>query len=293
MAKRSFAAFSALLCSVGLAFAGAPPIPPPPPTAAATNWTAPDGGVRQASESSGPSYNADTGLFNPAATPTDIAAIYGVSQFGPTIYVKQVRVSCLSTSGGSFPVRLQFTNGSNLSTGSYTTLTTSNGGLTKHDIFDPGPYATVQYWTANPTSRNGLSGTRSLVSEQDIVCGAAGTSAGTPVVFDFSSLRSKSMVLRYGANYTLSVNLNGVTLPAGAQLRVEIAWEEQKLVNVCMVGDSTTAIATAGYLNGSSNYLGGLSKTGALNAYTNIYNMGSNGFRLADILNNLNGVTWC
>jgi hypothetical protein len=278
--------------AVSRAYAGIPPIPPPAPAAATNNWTAPDGGVRQSSSGGGPTYQSDTGLFTPAANPTDVWALYGSNQFGPTIYLKQVRVSCLSTSGGSFPVLLQSTNSANISTGSYTTLTTATGYMSKRDAFDPNPSATAQYWTANPTARTGVSSSRSLISQQDIVCGTNGANAGTPVIFDFTGPGAKPFIQRYGVNYPVAVNLNGVALPAGAQLRIEAVWEEQKQVNVCMVGDSTTAVATAGYFNGSSSYLGGLSKTGAMNSVAAVFNLGSNGFRLADILNDLNGVTW-
>lgn len=288
----SVAAALALSCAFSPARAGAPPIPPPAPTQSQAIWTAPDGSLREASESPAVTFHAATGLFTPAANPTDVFALYGSNQFGPTIYLKKLVVSCLSTSGGAFPVRVQQSTAANLTTGTVVAMTTSTGYVAKHDLFDPNPSATAQYWTANPTSRNGVASGRNLIAELDVVCGVNGSGAGAPAVFDFSSLRAKSVVQRYGSNYPIVVNLNGVALPSGAQLRVEAVWEEQKQVNVCMVGDSTTAVATSGFLNGSSSYLGGLSKTGALNGVAAVYNLGSNGFRLVDILNNLNSATW-
>lgn len=290
----ALAVAAALAFSSGLsrAWAGAPPIPPPAPIQNQGLWTAPDGSLREASESPAVTFHAETSLFTPAANPTDVFALYGSNQFGPTIYLKKLVVSCLSSSGGAFPVRVQQSTASNLATGAIVSMSASTGYVAKHDLFDPNSTAIVQYWTGNPTSRNGVASGRNLIAELDLVCGVSGSSAGTPAIFDFSSVRGKSIVQRYGSNYPIVVNLNGVALPSGAQLRIEAVWEEQKQVNVCMVGDSTTAVATAGFMNGSSSYLGGLSKTGALNGMAAVYNLGSNGFRLADILNNLNSVTW-
>jgi hypothetical protein len=290
--KKSLAVFLGALFFETQALAGVPPLPPPAPAASVIPWNAPDGAARNASEDAAPTYQSGSGLFTPAAMPNDFWAIYGAQQSGPAIYVKKVVVSCLSTSGGALPIRLQWTNGANIATGTYTTLTTGAGYIEKHDYSDPTPNATIQYWTENPTSRNGVSSSRYLIDEQDMVCGVNGSNAGTPAVFDFTTTRTKTNVLKYGANYAIALNANGVTLPAGAQFRVDVIWQEQKLVNVGFIGDSTTAMATAGYLNGGSNYIGGFGKTGALNSFINAQNLGSNGYRLYDFLNNLNGVTW-
>jgi hypothetical protein len=274
----------------GVVSAISPPVQIPASSLPVASYVAPDQSLVTSSDSAAPSYHADTGLFTPAATPTDVFAFFPTAQ-SPTPFVKRIIVSCLSTSGGAFPVRLQFTSSTNIATGTVTTLTSGNGFIVKHDISDPTPSGSAQYWTANPTSRNGVSGSRSLISEQDLVCGANGTSAGTPVSFDFSKYKNKSFVLKYSANYALAVNLNGVALPAGTQLRVETEWEERRLANVCFVGDSTTFNATLGYLHGGA-YVGGFGATGALNDYVIANNFGSNGFRLADYLNNLNAVTF-
>jgi hypothetical protein len=257
------------------------------PTAA---FVSPEQGLVSASESSAPSYRACTGLFTPAANPTDVFAFFPTGQ-SPTPIVKRIVVSGLSTSGGAVPVRLQWTSNTNISTGTIAYCTIGNGYLTKHDNSDATPNGSVQYWTANPTSRNGISGSRQLESEQDLVFGTNGTNAGTPVVFEFSKLRNKSPTMKYSSNYALVINFNGVALPAGAQIRVEVEWEERRLLNVAFLGDSTTSNATIGYLHGTY-FNGGFGATGALNAYIIASNLGSNGFRLADYLNNLGGVTF-
>jgi hypothetical protein len=257
-------------------------------SAPAANYVSPEQGVVSASEASAPTYHACTGLFAPAANPTDVFAFYPTGQ-SPTPYVKRIVVSGLSTSGGAAPVRLQLTSNSNINTGTIAYCTVGNGYLLKHDNSDGTPNGSVQYWTANPTSRNGVSGSRQLISEQDLVFGTSGTSAGTPVVFEFSKLRNKSVAMKYSSNYALAINFNAAALPAGAQLRIEIEWEERRLLNVAFVGDSTTSNATLGYLHGAY-YNGGFGATGALNNYAIANNFGSNGFRLADYLNNLGGV---
>lgn len=285
---RAVLALAMLAVSVaGNALAAPAPPPGAPPF---SGWLAPDGGLRGATEAAAPTYHANTGLFTPAANPTDVLAIYD-GNYSPVMFVKRITVFCLASSGGAFPVRLQQTTNANLGTGSPTTLSAGNGFITRHDVSDPSPAGAVQYWTTNPTSRNGVSSTRSLISEQDLVCGTSGTNAGTPVVFDFAATRMKSLPIKYTSNQLLAVNLNAVSLPSGAQLRIEVEWEEQHLPLVCFIGDSTTSNATIAYLNGGA-YAGGFGHSGAINSYVNAQNWGSNGFRLADIINNINSPTF-
>jgi hypothetical protein len=251
---------------------------------------APDGSLRVASEDSAPVYGVCTGLFAPAATPTDVVAL-SPQNFGRSLSIKKVIVRGLSTAGGqALRVRLQLSpNGGTPGSVSYPTPFA-------YDPYDgPGNNATgfvFQFGANRTVNGDGVGSGRSLIDEKDMVLGLAGTggSAGTPVVFDFTGGNVKCPCVKWQYQWVV-VNLNGQTMPAGTQISVTIVWQEQRIARVAAIGDSTTALATTGFLNGGNN-AGGMGASGLLNSVAAIDNLGSNGFRLWDYLNAANGVTY-
>lgn len=246
----------------------------------------PDGSQRVSADSPAPTYSASTGLFTPPATPTDILALLPAGSNFPVLAVKKIVVSGTSTAGGqSLFVRAIFSG---------------NGGDNGHSVvtnnprdkYDGSSQAQVWRFTSNRTTGSapvGGSDTRPVIDEADLILGIAGASAGTPVVFDFTT-GDKAPTVRQAYDYIV-VGLNGQTMPSGTQLRVTIVWTEQQAIRFGALGDSTTSNATPDLLNAGANF-GGVGRTGATNAVVTVDNLGSNGFRLYDFLNNANGVTY-
>ena len=243
----------------------------------------PDGALRLSSEGVSPAYQVSTGLFTPAATPTDVAAL-ALTAYNKVANVLRVTVSGVCTSGGQIFVRLQKSvNGGG---GTYSQPT-----VAKRDINDATASGGVFQFSVNRTSNgDGISSSRPLIDEKELQLGVSGTSPGIPIVFDFAAQRAKRPTLKNLSDW-LVVNLNGQTLPSGTQIRVTFEWEETRQYRIGAVGDSTTSNATNGLFN-MGNLYGGMGTSGLINSLAMVENMGSNGFRLLDYLNNLNGVTF-
>lgn len=241
-----------------------------------------DGSQFVSSEDAAPTFSCCTGLFTPAATPNDICFLFQ-GTYGRTLTVKRVIVSGISTSGGQIYIRLE-------KAGTGGVVGYNQPIQSRFDQNDQIPIGLVWQMTSNRTGDNNtLSSGRTMVAEQDITLGVAGTSAGTNAIFDFTG-GMKCPTMKQITD-SLAVNLNGQTLPAGTQLRVTYFWQEHKQVRIGAIGDSTTSNATNGYLNNGANN-GGIGTSGLFNSLAVIDNLGSNGYRIWDFLNNTNGVTY-
>ena len=192
--------------------------------------------------------------------------------------------------------QIQYSTGTNPGTltvpGTTTLPNYFNPYMGKHDQNDLNPSGQVFGFLANRTGSNGegISSSRALLDERDLTLGVSGTSSGTPVEFNYTSGNYKCPSVKQLADW-LVVNLDSQTMPAGTQIRVAFDWDEQRAFRVSAVGDSTTALATQGYMNNGNNN-GGIGQSGFTTGTSITDNLGSNGFRLYDFINNLNGVTY-
>lgn len=242
-----------------------------------------DGTLRVSSESSGPTFSASTGLFTPVATPTDIAAL--VPQYGPKqTRLRRVVISGVCNSGGQLFVRLLASaNGGN--NGS-TTITSY-----QHDKYNGTAICALYKFTANRTTGSapvGGADTRATIAEADLTLGIAGSSTGTPAVFEFPDGSAPMIKHQYD---WLVVGLNGQALPTGTQVRVTMTWSEHAVVVFGATGDSTTSNATPDLLMSGANS-GGIGSSGAFNSAVTVDNFGSNGYTLSNFINNTAGVTF-
>ena len=244
-----------------------------------------DGSLRTQIETAANSYSAGINNFTPDTAPTDIFRL-GLNSYGSTAKIKRITVSGVATNVAtvaSIDVFLQrsVNGGAGTSTACQ---------ICKHDNYDAAPVAAAYYYTVNRTSNgNGVSSTRPIIRAGRMTFATA-TTTGVPIVWEFGLRGSKSLYLK-DINDWIVLNLNGQTMPTGATLSIDIEWQEDRVVRIGAIGDSTTSNATIGLFNGGSNS-GGIGLSGQLNSLITIDNRGSNGFRLIDYLYNTNGVTY-
>lgn len=152
--------------------------------------------------------------FTPVATPTDIFQIIGSGS--KTVRVLQVSISGICSSGSSVQTLM------------YKRSTANSGG-------------TVSAQTAIPHDSNSSAAT-AVVNTYTVNAGSLGTAAqairarelplpvvatpGTALVWDFTTRNGQGIVLR-GATQGLSLNWNGVAVPGGSSLTIEIEWSEE------------------------------------------------------------------
>lgn len=233
--------------------------------------------ARVSADGTAPTFSTGVVDFTPAATPTDVFAITAQA-FDRAISVKRVTVSCIADTASTLEVLLQ--TSSNGGGGTQVALNTSTAA---RDPRDSGPTGLAYYYTANRTSNGqGVTGNRSIVAVGRMTCATA-TAAGTTQVFDFGTRGGKAPMIKDLVKW-VTVNLNGQTLVSNTKLSIDAEWSEEKAIRFCFDGDST--FSNANFL---FNTLG---TAGALNSYAIVDNLGSNGYRLTDFLNNTNGVTY-
>ena len=289
-----------ILCCLCIAFAtiaeaAAPAIPPASiTTGALTNALGytPLGGqytpgrsLRATIQGIAPTYQSGAYAFTPASTPTDIAALE-LNGWGQSASLRHIRISCTATAVSTFQVLLQ--RSANGGAG-----TSAQQYADRSDLYDASAYAGFYTYTVNRTSNgNGISSSRPLIRMDNITCGTA-TAAGVDINWEFGRNGEKSPTIK-NINDWLVVNLAGQTMPSGISMNMEVEWQEERVVRIGMVGDSTTALATPYFIHwpGTGSTGGGIGYGGALNGITSIDNNGSNGFRFLDFLENLNSVTW-
>ncbi len=218
-----------------------------------------------------PTYRSGVVGFVPAAAATDIACLMPMF-YGRVGLVEQITISGTATSAAVLDVLIQRSaNG-----GGGTLVSQPSARL---DARDRAPTIAFQTFSANRTANgNGIDGTRPLVAAAKLHLGTA-SAPGQPVTIRFAG--DKRPMLRDLTEW-LVINLNGQALPAGISLNIFVEWSEEALAPVQFAGDSTTSNAIALWEQ--------IGNTGNLTAQANLFNAGSNGYRLSDALLNTNGI---
>lgn len=147
----------------------------------------------------------------PAATPTDVATLYGSAT--KKVKIKRVTVSGVATTAGTMQVLLTKRTAAN------TGGTSTSATIGQFDSTDTAATAVSKLYTANPTSL----GAGVALSAQLLNFGIAGA-AGT-VIFDFANRNDKAIILN-GTTEGLAINLNGGAVPAGGTFGYTIEFEE-------------------------------------------------------------------
>jgi len=150
----------------------------------------------------------------PAASATDIFTITGSAT--KTIRITRIQVSGTATAAGAYS--LVVLRRSTANTGGTSTAPT----ISSHDTADPNATATVNAYTANPT-------TGTLVGNMQVkkitVTTPAGSISNSPNEIWFEMRGERATVLR-GIAQVLSINLNTTTM-AGGSLDIDITWTEE------------------------------------------------------------------
>lgn len=160
------------------------------------------------------SYSAAISGFGPVATPTDFWQITGSAS--KTIRVTRISISGISSSGASVATLLYKRSTAN--TGGTLTAATN----VAHDSNNnPGSAVVNTYSASNPTT-----GTGALVRAGELTLPASGNNPALPLVWDFTVRNSQGMVLR-GTAQSLCINWNGVAVPGGSALCIDVEWTEE------------------------------------------------------------------
>lgn len=220
-----------------------------------------------------------------ASAPTDFFMLW-LQNYNRRATLRSVTVTGVSDTAGEVDILLQ--KAASGGGGTFTQPT-----VAAHDGYAQAPIATAYAYTANRTGGDGVSANRPILRAGRLKF-ATSSGGSEPVRWTFADRGSDSAppVLRH-LNEALVLNLAGQTMPGtGAKVNVDMEIEEARLVRVAMIGDSTTAVANPGYINGSWSNGGGIGTSGLMQAEATIENMGSNGYRLYDFLMNTNSVSW-
>jgi hypothetical protein len=149
------------------------------------------------------------------------------------------------------------------------------------DARDRAPTVALYTFTANRTSNgNGIDAQRPLLAATKLHLGTAAIPA-RPVTIRFEG--AKRPMLRDLTEWVV-INLNGQAMPAGVSFDIFVEWSEEAMPPVQVAGDSTTSNATTLWEQ--------LGNSGNVTALANVFNAGSNGYRLIDALLNTNGIPY-
>jgi hypothetical protein len=161
-----------------------------------------------------PTYTVVKDNIAPAANATDIFVLTASS--GRIVRLARVRVS--GTASGNQVPEIQL----------WKRTTANSGGSTQpvtpvpHDTQDPSSTCTCVYYTANPS---GLGTGQLLRAEHLSAPGTTGPAiTPTTLIWDFSNLGIKPLVLRAGES--IAVNFAGNAVPTGLALDVTIEYSE-------------------------------------------------------------------
>lgn len=225
-------------------------------------------------------YSTGVSEFTPAATPTDVFAIQ-LANYDRNIRLKRVSIAATADTATNVTVLLQSApNGGGGTTVS--TPTRPHDGMSVQGFVYPNNVASTFYYTVNgnPSQRNGVSNSRPILKIGTLNIGTASVPT-QPCIFEFEI--DKMPTIRDLTTWFV-LNLKGQTLPANTKLSVDVEWYEQRCPRVSFVGDSTFFAAGTMYSE--------LNIGGVLPDISNIDNLGSNGYRAIDYIDNLNGVTY-
>jgi hypothetical protein len=160
-------------------------------------------------------YRASITALASAASATDIFTLTGSAS--KTIRVTRLEISGQQTTAAAAQVIVLVRSTAN------TGGTSTNPTAVPHDSNSPAASATINAYTANPT-------TGSLVGNiyaGYVFLAAPGTATvgSDKVVFDYGNRPAQAIVLR-GTGQVLAVNLNGVTVTGGA-FDINVEWSEE------------------------------------------------------------------
>ena len=164
-----------------------------------------------------PTYSVCVADVIPVANATDVFTISGSAT--KTIKITRIKISADSSSASE----VDFYGYKRTTANSGGTFT--NPPYTKYDSLNPNATATINLYSANPTTL----GTGTLHAATQFVC--TGTNGNTwnpviPVILELGTRNNQAIVLR-GANELLTVSLGGNSLPSGLNLYITIEWCEE------------------------------------------------------------------
>lgn len=161
-------------------------------------------------------YVVCAGPFTPGATPTDIFTLYGSAT--KTVVVEKLIIDATQTTAGSnqfFVIKRSAAN-----TGGTSTAPTR----VPYDANDAAATAVATQYSVNPTALGAAVGN---VRADKIFCPAPATAVDAQGrIFMFGETDMKGIVLR-GTAQGIAVNLNGVALPAGLSVNINVEWTEE------------------------------------------------------------------
>jgi hypothetical protein len=162
-----------------------------------------------------PTYTATRADVTPAATPTDIILLMGSAT--KTIMVTKFEITPTATANGTLDFYIYKRTTAN------TGGTFATDGIAKNDSLNADSTATIKLYSANPSSL----GTGQLIRGRRMSL-ASKTPNGIPVqewVEEFGNNNQQPMVLR-GVGESLCINMNGQTMPSGAEFYFTFEWVE-------------------------------------------------------------------
>lgn len=159
-------------------------------------------------------YVATSAFFTPAATPTDVAAIFGSAS--KTVRVLRVSIASTQTAAGInnwFLIkRSTATTGGTPTTLTSVPLDSANAAAT----------AVVVNYTANPTPGSAVG----TVKAVGVLSPAPASVVSDPYIIHDELYNGQGIVLR-GTGEGLALNFNGAAVPAGLSMSVNIFYSEE------------------------------------------------------------------
>jgi len=163
-----------------------------------------------------PTYSAAKQGLIPAATPTDVFTIIGSAS--KVIRVLRLEIVVTSTVATGAAIDVLLLRRSTADTGGTSTTT----AFIPHDSLDPSATAVFTTYTANPGALGTIIGV-ALRATKLMPTLATSTATDFPLpdraFWDFGNRAGKGIVLR-GVADTLAINLNSVSLAAGASMSI-------------------------------------------------------------------------
>jgi hypothetical protein len=162
-----------------------------------------------------PTYSAAKQGLVPVATPTDVWTIIGSAS--KIVRVLRIEIVVTSTAATGAAIDVLLLRRSTADTGG----TSSTTAFIPHDSLDPAATAVFTTYTANPTLGSIIGVALRATKIMPTLATSTATDFPLPdrASWDFGSRPGKGIVLR-GAADTLAINLNSVSLAAGASMNI-------------------------------------------------------------------------
>jgi hypothetical protein len=161
-------------------------------------------------------YTACNPQYVVPAIPGEMITVYGSAT--KTIKILKLRLLMEQTTAGTNLVYLHRRN-SAASSGSPNAVT-----AVKSDTADPSATATMNYYTGNPTA-GGSDG--KILDAINIQSPAAGSNVQPNWQDIYDANYSGKPIILSGTAQGIGLNLNGVALPAGLKVQLQVTWTEE------------------------------------------------------------------